>query len=174
MVISTVGIEANNTQYIDKVGKFLFKIEKFLDDGFTNAGDQRFKLMFKGVENGTKEPIYTHSEQFNIGQKSLWRIKQVEVALKAPETYEVEDFVGRYVIANIGIKKEFTDERYKFEVKSWEYSSHNDKLTPIPEAKQNANNDTAINNEIPTIIMDDDSIPFAPIGLQYPALVMCC
>ena len=167
MIISTVGIELNENVFVNKEGKFLFRIEKFEEDGFTNGGDARFKLHFKGVEVGTKEPVYLHNEQFNIGQFSLWRIKQVEVALKAPEVYNINDFVGRYIIANI-IQENYTkkDGTYGIahKVKSWEYSRLNDKMPPIPEAKQDEDNgvNESINpsSKIPEIDIDEDEIPF--------------
>ena len=160
MIISTVGIELNESVFVNKEGKFLFKIEKFEEDGFTNAGDAKFKLHFKGIEVGTKEPIYLHNEQFNIGQSSLWRIKQVEVALKAPEIYDINNFVGRYIIANIK-QENFTKKDgtpgIGYKVKSWEYSKHNDSLPPIPEAKQDENNGTDV-AKIDDI--NEDEIPF--------------
>ena len=163
MIINTRGIELSENVYVNKDGKFLFKIEKFEEDGFTNNGDARFKLHFKGVEAGTKEPIYLHSEQFNIGQTSLWRIKQVEVALKAPEVYDINDFVGRYVIANIKsesyTKKDGTAGT-AYKVKSWEYSSFNDKLPPIPEAKSDENNGNVESIQSPIIDIDEDECPF--------------
>lgn len=160
MIIDTRNVELNENVYVNKEGKFLFKIEKFEEDGFTNAGDARFKLLFKGVEAGTKEPIFIHSEQFNIGQTSLWRIKLVEVALKAPEVYDINDFVGRYIIANIKsesyTKKDGTAGT-AYKVKSWEYSSFNDKMPPIPEAKPYENN--GVNESIQAEDIDD-IIPF--------------
>lgn len=161
MIISTVGIELNENVYVNKEGKFLFRIEKFEEDGFTNAGDARFKLHFKGVEVGAKEPVYLHNEQFNIGQSSLFRIKQVEVALKAPEVYDINNFVGRYIIANIK-QENFTKKdgtpgiRYK--VKRWEYSTLNDKMLPIPEAKQDEDN--GINESVKVEEVTDEECPF--------------
>lgn len=173
MIINTRGIELNENVYVNKEGKFLFKIEKFEEDGFTNNGDARFKLHFKGgeiIENKVQSDItYTHSEQFNIGQSSLWRIKQVEVALKAPEVYDINDFVGRYIIANIKsesyTKKDGTAGT-AYKVKSWEYSDVNDKrkLPPIPEAITNEDNGVIESIEqtskIPEIDIDEDEIPF--------------
>ena len=162
MIINTKGIELNENVYVNKEGKFLFRIEKFEEDGFTNAGDARFKLHFKGVEAGTKEPIFMHSEQFNIGQTSLWRIKQVEVALKAPEVYDINDFVGRYIIANIKsesyTKKDGTAGT-AYKVKSWEYSTFNDKMLPIPEAKSDENNGVNESMQV-EVMIDDDICPF--------------
>lgn len=161
MIISTVGIELNENVFINKEGKFLFRIEKFEEDGFTNAGDAKFKLHFKGVEVGSKEPVYIHSETFNIGQSSLWRIKQLEVALKAPEIYDINDFVKRYVIANIK-QENFTKKDgtpgIGYKVKSWEYSDLNDKMLPIPEAKPNENN--GANESSQTEDISEDQIPF--------------
>ena len=167
MIISTVGIELNENVFVNKEGKFLFRIEKFEEDGFTNAGDAKFKLHFKGVEVGTKEPTFVHSETFNIGQSSLWRIKQLEVALNAPEIYDINDFVKRYVVANIK-QENFTKKDgtpgIGYKVKSWEYSKHNDSLSPIPEAKQDEDNgiDESIKqkSKIHEIDIDEDEIPF--------------
>lgn len=161
MIINTKGVEPNENVYINKEGKFLFRIEKFEEDGFTNAGDAKFKLHFKGVEVRSREPTFVHSETFNIGQSSLWRIKQLEVALNAPEIYDINDFVKRYVIANIKAesytKKDGTvGTAYK--VKSWEYSSFNDKLPPIPEAKQDENN--GANESAQAEDISEDECPF--------------
>lgn len=157
MVINTRGVELNPpSDYIQKDGKFILRIEKFVEDGFTTDGAAKFKLHFQGVEVGTKEPVYTHSEMFNVGQTSLWRIKQLEVALKAPECYDINDFIGRYVIADIksrSYRKNDGSTGISYQAKAWEYSSHNDKLPPIPEAKQNE-------DDVPTIDINDDDKPF--------------
>lgn len=157
MVINTKGIELNEpADYIQKEGTFTLKVEKFIEDGFTTDGAAKFKLFFKGVEVGTKEPIYSHSEMFNVGQKSLWRIKQLEVALKAPECYDIADFVGRYVVATVRARtytKNDGTSATAYGVKSWEYSTHNDKLPPIPEAKPNEDDGNAF-------IIDDEVLPF--------------
>ena len=153
MIINTKGIELNPpAEYIAKEGKFILRIEKLVEDGFTQDGQAKFKLFFQGVEVGTKEPIYSHSEMFNVGQTSLWRIKQLEVALKAPECYDINDFIGRYVVADI--KPRVHKEKTYYGAKSWEYSTHNDKLPPIPEAKPNEDDGT------PIIDISDDEIPF--------------
>jgi hypothetical protein len=162
-IINTKGVELTENLYIDKEGKFLFKIEKFEEDGFSNSGDTRFKLFFKGVEVGTKEPIYSYSEQFLATGKALFKIKQVEVALKAPECYDINDFIGRYIIANIK-KETYTkqdgSQGVSYKVKSWEYSQHNDKLAPIPEAKEEINNIVPIVANIPESDIDLSEIPF--------------
>lgn len=153
MVINTRGVELTPpADYIQKEGKFTLRIEKLIEDGFTTEGHAKFKLVFQGVEVGTKEPIYSHSEMFNVGQSSLWRIKQLEVALKAPECYDINDFIGRYVIADI--KPRVHKDKTYYGVKTWEYSPHNDKLSPIPEAKQDTDNGD------PIVDINEDEVPF--------------
>ena len=159
MVINTVGVEVSENVYVNKAGKFLFKIEKWEEDGFTQYGDSKFKMFFKGVEVGTKDPIYLHSEMFNVGQKSLWRIKQLEVALKSPEIFELSDWIGRYVNCEIverTYNKNDGTEGKSYNVVNWSYSQLNDKLPPIPEKKQNKNN----GSEQSEALAEDDEIPF--------------
>lgn len=161
-IINTKGVELSENLYIDKEGKFLFKIEKFEEDGFSNSGDPRFKLMFKGVEVGTKEPVYSHSKQFFAAGKALFKIKQVEVALKAPECYDINDFIGRYIIANIKKEtyiKQDGSQGTSYKVKSWEYSQHNDKLDAIPEAKEEINTVVPV-PQVPEVDIDLSEIPF--------------
>lgn len=157
MIINTKGIEVSENVYLNKEGKFLLQITKFEMDGTTSAGDPRFKFTFKGVEVGTKEPVYLHSEQFSAGANALWRVKQLEVAIKAPEVYDLNDFVGRYVISNVKqdtfTKKDGTVGT-SYKVKSWEYSSFNDKLPPIPEAKEDKNDSVSVD------VDDSAEIPF--------------
>ena len=168
LIINTRGVELNEVVYIDKEGQYTFKITKFEDDGFTrDSGDQKFKLHFVGKAVGTTEPMYNHTEMFNIGAKSLWRIKQLEVALKAPECYDIESFINRYVTATI-VKREYTKNDgttgTAYNVKTWEYSKLNDTLAPIPEAKEPEEDSFAspipTQRDIPTIEIDEDSIPF--------------
>ena len=101
MIINTKGIEVSENVYLNKEGKFLLQITKFEMDGTTSAGDPRFKFTFKGVEVGTKEPVYLHSEQFSAGANALWRVKQLEVAIKAPDVYDLND-EGLSVVNELG------------------------------------------------------------------------
>ena len=43
-----------------------------------------------------------------------------------------------------------------------------------PTHQQGMNQAGSYDQNIPTIDIDNDEIPFAPIGLQYPMLVLCC
>jgi hypothetical protein len=158
IVVNTKGVELNEAKFIDKEGKFLFKIEKIEEDGVTQEGALKFKMSYKGVEVGKKEPVYMHSETFNLQQNSLWRIKQLEVALKAPEIYDLDSFVGRYVIADVKARSYVKDGASKtaYNVKEWEYSTLNDKMPPIAEAVENTNDVDAA----PVIEIDQDEIPF--------------
>lgn len=167
LIINTRGVELKETVYIEKEGVYTLKITKFEDDGFTrDSGDQKFNFHFIGKSTLTPEVVYEHKESFNIGAKSLWRIKQLEVALNAPECYDIENFVGRYVTATI-VKREYKKNDgtngTAYNVKTWEYSKLNDALPPIPEAKEPEDSfDSPIpsQRDIPTIDIDQDSIPF--------------
>ena len=156
MVINTKGVEVSENIYVNKAGKFLFKIEKWEIDGMDSGGNDAFKIFFKGVEANTKEPMYLHSERFTTGQNALWKVKQLEIALKSPEVYELDSWIGRYVFANI-VQENYTrkdgSSAISHKVKSWEYSTANDKLAPIPEARENS-------NDGPVIDIDEDEIPF--------------
>lgn len=159
MTIDTRGIEINELQFINQVGKYLLKITKWEKDGFDANGNDRFKIFFEGVVAGTKEPKYLHSERFSVAQNMLWKIKQLEVALQSPEVYHLDSWVGRWVIANVAEEtytKNDGSQGKSYKVKSWEYSKINDKLDPIPEAKQDKNNDT----NVAEVDVSDDECPF--------------
>ena len=163
LIINTKGIEVNNAIYINKTGTFLFRIEKFEENGYTQNGDASFKLHFKGVEQGTKEPVYLHSEMFSVGEKSLWKIKLLEQGIKAPEVYDINDFVGRYVLATI-ISETYTKKDGTagtgYKVNQWGYSSLNDKKDPIPTAKVEQDTGTAQPVEIVIEDVSTNEIPF--------------
>ena len=75
--------------------------------------------------------------------------------------YDINDFVGRYIIANI--KQENYTKRdvtpgIAHKIKSWEYSTLNDKMPPIPEAKQDENN--GVNESAKVEEVTDEECPF--------------
>ena len=164
MIIDTRNTTVSETIFINKVGTFLFRIEKLEENGYTQAGDAMFNLHFKGVEQGTKTPVYLHREMFSVGTKSLWKIKLLEQGIKAPEVYDINDFVGRYVLATI-ISETYTKkdgtQGTGYKVNQWGYSSLNDSREPIPTATVEQDTGTAQPMEI--VIEDVDGnqeIPF--------------
>ncbi len=162
-VIDTRNVEVNETTYINKIGTFLFRIERFEEDGYTQNGDAKFNLYFKGVEQGTKTPVYLHREMFSVGTKSLWKIKLLERGLDAPEVYDINDFVGRYVLATI-ISESYTKKDGTagtgYKVNQWGYSSLNDSKDAIPTATVEQNTGTTQPMEVVVEGVDEDSIPF--------------
>jgi hypothetical protein len=140
--VNTKGVEVNEAIYINKTGNFLLKIEKIEEDGMTQEGAVKFKVHFKGMEVGNKDIIYLHTERFNLQQNSLWRIKQLEIAMKAPESYDMDDFIGRYVLVTIKARnynKNDGTQGTAYEVSTWAYAKQNDKLPPIPEDESDTN-----------------------------------
>ena len=160
--VNLKGVEINEAKWINKVGNFLLKIEKIEEDGMTQEGAIKFKVHFKGMEVGDKDNIYLHTERFNLQQNSLWRIKLLATALKAPESYDFDDIVGRYVLVTIKARnytKNDGTQGTAYEVDTWAYSKQNDKLPPIPEDKSDENNGgvESVEEEIEIL---DDVIPF--------------
>lgn len=159
MVINTKGVEINDTQYIKKDGIFLLKIEEFVEDGYSNEGNPKFKLLFKGMEiidNKMQSTTYAHTEFYSTDAKMLWKIKQLELGLKAPEIYDINNFIGRYAIAIV--KMEEYNGKTNARVKEWQYSPQNDKMPPIPEATQEQSS-SDVQSE-PEIDISEDEIPF--------------
>ena len=151
MIINTKGIEVKDSvDFINKSGIFLGKITKWALDGHNNNGDLKFKIFFQCVENGTTEPFYMHSEAFSVASNMLWKIKMLETAIKAPEIYNLDDFVGRYVIMNIKEEKyeNSTKSGVSYKIRKYEYSPLNDRLEPIPAAVENSDDN------------EDDPLPF--------------
>jgi len=153
LIINTAGIELTPpASYIEKAGNYIFKIEKIELDGFNDEGSEKFKMHFKAFQPENKEVIYSHIERFSLAKNMLWKLKQLEVALKSPEHYDVESWVGRYVIGTVSMR-EYNGKNYA-DIKSYEYSKFNDKLDPIPEFKGSVES---------AIVEDDileDAIPF--------------
>lgn len=170
MIINTknlpeIGIKPkeDGTYNIFKEGKYLFKIIDWGDKGFTRDGDSMFVINFQGIEIGKKDIKYSHNELYNLGALSLIHLKKLEVALKSPEVYNLDDWKDRFVIANIekNGKREYNGKLYdRFGVTSWEYSDYNNKLAPIPEAKEEDNNTTPVAKSEPVVEISDDDIPF--------------
>lgn len=128
MVINTKGVELTPPMdWIKEAGEYTLKITEWKQDGYTPSGADKFKIFFKASTGAM------HSEMFSTAENMLWKIKRLEVALKAPEMYELDSLVGRYVIATVGMRAH-NGSQYA-EVKDWTYATQNDKLDPIPEAK---------------------------------------
>lgn len=158
IIINTVGVELKApSDYIKQEGRYLLKIKEIKPDGFESGAD-KFKVIMEGVLEGTKEPLLTHIENFSTVPNMLWKIKVLEIALQAPEVYDIDDFIGRYVIANIKsetyTKKTDGTQAVAYKVKSWEYSKFNDKLAPIPQAKEIQNASAVVDVE------SDEEMPF--------------
>ena len=161
LIVSTVGIEVNPvTAYVKKAGAYTFKLEKLELDGFNDHGDQKFKIFMKCKNPENANEFLSHIENFSLTQNVLWKIKQLEVALKSPETYDIEHWMGRYVTGNVTMR-EYNGKEYA-QIVSYEYSALNDKLDPIPKADANANNASSesVPENVPEIDIDSDEIPF--------------
>lgn len=131
MRIDTRGVELTPPgEWIKEKGEYTLKLTKWDQDGYTDAGEEKFKIFFQTADGKM------HSERFSTAPNMLWKIKRLEVAMEAPEVYELDSLIGRYVIADVGMR-EYNGKEYA-EAKEWKYAPQNKKLDPIPSAAEDA------------------------------------
>jgi hypothetical protein len=73
-------------------------------------------------------------------EKMLWKVARLRDALHSPEIFELEDWVGRYVLATIEMRE--YNGKTNPNIKKLQYSKANDKLAPIPDRAQNTGEPT--------------------------------
>jgi hypothetical protein len=102
------------------VNKYILKVVSVDDSEYNSAGERVLKVDFKTSDEKR------YQESFPLSGKFLWKLKQLAVALRAPDEFDTVDLVGRYVIATIG-GREYNGKDYNNLI-SWEYSKLNDNL----------------------------------------------
>lgn len=121
MRINTTGVELTEPKnYINTAGEFILKITGWDSDGFTPEGREKFKISFIAHTGEL------HTERFSLNDNMLWKIKRLEVAIGAPEIYEIDDFVGRYVKAEF--KTRVREGKTYADVKEWKEADQNKKV----------------------------------------------
>lgn len=168
LIINTRGVELSETAYIKEEGKYTLKVVKYEDKGFDQkTGDSQFALTFKGKRVG-EDKTYDYVEYFVRTENRMFLLALLRDGFKAPEIYDPENLVGRYIIANIK-RNEYpkngeTKVNFKADPYHWEYSKLNDNLPPIPEAKEpiedTFESPIPTGRDIPTIDIDSSEIPF--------------
>lgn len=113
----------NPNEFIKEAGKYTLKITYIEEDGYDKNGDQRIKFGFKASDGKN------HSESFSYAGEYAWRFKRFTEAMKAPELFDINNLVGRYVVADI-----ILNAKGYSTVKEFTYSANNDKLEPIKQA----------------------------------------
>ena len=106
------------------------------------------------------------------GEKAGFTIAMLRDALQSPKIFDLDEWMGRTVIATIAMEAGNDGKNYA-KVKKFDYSKFNDKLPPIKgnEGKSSEPKSQSVQKEHPTFEVVEDEIPFAPIGLQYPNLL---
>jgi hypothetical protein len=117
----------NPNEFIKDAGKYILKISYIEEDGYDKNGDQRIKFGFKSSDGKN------HSESFSYEGEYAWRFKRFTDAMKAPESFDITNLVGRYIVADMII-----NQKGYANVKQFEYAVQNDKLDPIKEAVSEA------------------------------------
>jgi hypothetical protein len=110
-----------------EVKKYILKVVAIDDSEYSSTGDQILKVDFRTVDN----KIY--QEKFSLGENLLWKLKRFIIAMNAPDDLNVNDLIGRYVIATIG-GRDHNGKEYN-NLLEWGYSELNDKLPPFPSYK---------------------------------------
>lgn len=111
--------------------KYTLKVTSIEADGYDDQGDERYKMTFKTADGKMTSDSFTVCE----AGKTTWKLKRITVAMKAPDRLNLSDLIGRYVVATIGGYTSKANGKDYAQIESFEYSPHNDKLAPIPEAK---------------------------------------
>jgi hypothetical protein len=110
-----------------EVKKYVLKVVAIDDSEYSNTGDQLLKVDFKTGDNKS------YQERFSLAENLLWKLKQFVVAMNAPDELDINDLIGRYVVATIG-GREYNGKDYN-NLLEWGYSELNDKLPPFPSYK---------------------------------------
>lgn len=106
--------------------KFTLKVESIAQEWNKN-GDECAKFVFKTSDGKT------YSETFPFNKDLLWKLKRFTIAMQAPSNLDLNDLVNRYVLVTL-TGRLYNGKDYN-ELVAWEYAPQNDKLAPIPEAK---------------------------------------
>jgi hypothetical protein len=107
-----------------EVKKYVLKVVAIDDSEYSSTGDQLLKVDFKTGDNKS------YQERFSLAENLLWKLKQFVVAMKAPDELDINDLIGRYVVATIG-GREYNGKDYN-NLLEWGYSELNDKLPQLP------------------------------------------
>lgn len=158
MTINTTGIVSNENNKITEAGTYVLKIVKVEEDGF-----EKYKLSFEGkkaLEGGKlSDETYSMLDWLQLSDNLIWKVARIRDALKSPEIFDLNDWVNRYVVAVIEMNT--YNDKTNPQFKQLKYSSFNDNMPPIQEAKSEQSVDANVQPEnAPTIDVDSDSIPF--------------
>ena len=110
--------------------KYTLKLISIEADGYDSEGEERYKMNFKTADGKMI------SDGFNVSPsaKLTWKLKRIAIAMKAPDKLNLQYLIDRYIVATVGGYTTKTGKDYA-QIENFEYSAHNDKLGPIPEAK---------------------------------------
>lgn len=167
MIRNVKGVELNQTEYIKEAGLYRFKVEKVGFDGYDNNGDEVPELTFSCVKvikvdgkPALDTVVYTHKEKYSGNENLLWKSKVLQDAMKAPEIFDFNDLVGRFVMVEVSMR-EHNDKMYA-QANKMSYSKANDVLGAIPEPtiQQETTNESYAQTEAPIVDIDEDEIPF--------------
>ena len=163
IIFNTKGMVAEQKNIISEAGNYVLKIVKIEQDGYDSNSNPKVKISFEGkkvVDGKLSQELYTMMDWYTTEEKLSWKIARLRDSLKAPEVFDFDDLLNRYVVAVVEMNTYNNKTNPQF--KSLSYSKLNDNLPPIPEAKQGSNESQGVDvpADVPEVDVIESEIPF--------------
>lgn len=129
MIIKTKGIELTEPKsFVNQAGEYTLKITGVVPDGFTDEGNEKFKMNFI---SGSGE---IHSERFSLNDNMLWKIANVAKACGAPVgennqlqvDVDIDFMIGMYV--KVVFKERIHQGKTYVDAREWNEAPQNKKV----------------------------------------------
>lgn len=161
MVVDRSKREAPEEEYIRENGMFTFKISGWETNGFSQAGNAKFKIHFIGKRNGgDKDKMYKHSQDFVDTPKAMVFMEGLENAIEAPNRYEMDDIIGHYLVAKVWMKPNQDGSKAYSNISEYSKSPLDASVPRIVETKKVEEEEAPKVEEIEVIEIDESIIPF--------------
>ena len=121
------------------------------------------KLTFEGKkilpDGKLSDELYSMLDWLQTSENLIWKVARLRDAIKSPEVFDLNDWMGRYVVATVEMNT--YNEKTNPQFKNLSYSSFNDKMPPIPSAKEESNQSASqpVQSENPSEDISEE-IPF--------------
>lgn len=162
MQINSTNYKQNETKYITEAGNYLLKIVKWEQDGYSQNGELKIKVLMsakKIFDDGKlSDDNYTTTYFMYDGEKAGFTIAMLRDALKSPKIFDLDSWIDRFVIGRVDMEVANDGKSYA-RIKGFEYSKFNDKLPPFQEVTSQSSEPKSDNVSNPSEDIED-IIPF--------------
>lgn len=126
MIVNNKGISAENpNEFIKDAGTYTLKVISIEEDGYTDEGAEKIRVAMRDNKGRN------YGERLDTGGKFAWKFRQFCDAFKAPDGFDTDHLIGRYIVISMVINAKGYLNSTKFD-----YAVQNDKLEPIPSADE--------------------------------------